>query len=111
MNNVNSLIRLIDKGLSTQVMLNDGSMISRFYPHDVIARGGKQAGVVVVRGMVCIDRQPPQDRVIPLCDIGGVFSEQSQQAFAADPGFFQRNPVPRGWTTIHARRPDAITTR
>lgn len=111
MNKANSLIRLISKGLSIQVMFHDGSMISRFCPHDIIARGGEQAGVAVVRGMICADGQAPEDRVIPLRDIGAVFSEQPRQVFAVDPGFFQRNPVPRGWTTIHARPPDADPTR
>jgi len=88
------LIRLIDKGVSTQVMLNDGSMILHFCPYDIIARGS-----VVVRGIVCIDPHSLQDRVIPLCDFGGVFGERS--VFAPDPEFFRRNPVPRGWTRSH----------
>ena len=103
MNQVNSLIRLIDQGVSTQVMLNDGSMIAKFRPHDLIARGGPQAGVVVVRGTVCPEAEAPEDRVIPLCDICGVFSEQPRQAHPADPAFQSRNPVPRGWTTLRAR--------
>ncbi|WP_133718769.1 hypothetical protein [Methylocaldum gracile] len=111
MNNVTSLIRLINNGLSTQVMLNDGGMIFGFWPHDIIARGNVEAGVVVVRGMVCVDCQPPQDRVIPLCDIGGVFSERPRQTFMADPAFFQRNPVPRGWTTIHTLLPSTVAAR
>lgn len=105
MNHVSSLIRLIDKGVSAQVMLNDGSMILRFRPYDIIARGSMQAEVVVVRGIVCIDPQSPQDRVVPLCDLGGVFSEPA--VCAADPEFFRRNPVPRGWTRIHASAPAA----
>lgn len=107
MNHIKSLIRLIDQGISTQVMFNDGSMVRRFWPHDIIARGSMEAGVIVVRGLVCIDPQPPQDRVIPLRDIGGVFGETPRHAFAADPEFFRRNPVPRGWTTIHALAADA----
>ncbi|MDD2770585.1 MAG: hypothetical protein PHT19_17860 [Methylococcus sp.] len=105
MNHVSSLIRLIDKGVSTQVMLNDGSMILRFCPYDIIARGSVQAGVVVVRGVVCTDPQAPQDRVIPLCDVGGVFGERT--VFTADPEFFRRNPVPKGWTRIHVLAPVA----
>lgn len=108
MNHINSLIRLIDKGLSTQLMLNDGSMIRRFWPHDIIARGSVQTGIVVVRGMVCDESGSSQDRVVPLCDIGGVFSEQPRQSFAADPDFIRRNPLPRGWTAIHARVADAV---
>ncbi|SMF96517.1 hypothetical protein SAMN02949497_3917 [Methylomagnum ishizawai] len=104
MNHVNSLIRLIDQGLSTQVMLNDGSMLPRFRPHDLIARGSPQTGVVVVRGTVCPDDGAPEDRVIPLCDICGVFSERPRQAHPADPAFLGRNPVPRGWTTLRARQ-------
>ncbi|QSA98975.1 hypothetical protein JWZ97_01590 [Methylococcus sp. EFPC2] len=106
MNPINSLIRLIDGALSTQVMFRDGTMVTRFRPHDIIARGSVEAGVVVVRGVVVADAQAAEDRVIPLCDISGVFSERPQQTFAADPEFLRRNPVPRGWTTIHtlARR-------
>ena len=102
MNKVTSLIRLIDNRFSTQVMLNDGGMIFRFWPHDIIARGNVEAGVIVVRGMACGDGREPRDRVIPLCDVSGVFSERPRQTFAADPEFFKRNPVPRGWRTIHA---------
>jgi hypothetical protein len=110
MKNIHSLIRLIDDGLSTQVMLNDGSMIFRFRPHDIIARGNPEAGVVVVRGIVCVDGESPTDRVIPLCDIGGVFGERPRQTFEADPEFFERNPVPRGWTRVHALVPGGIAT-
>jgi hypothetical protein len=96
MSHIDTLIRLIDQGLSTQVMLKDGSMILGFRPHDIIARGRVSAGVVA-RGVV-----GGEDRVVPLCDVGGVFSERPRQAFTADAGFFQRNPVPRGWTRVHA---------
>jgi hypothetical protein len=102
---------LIDQGLSTQVMLNDGSMILRFLPHDVIARGSVQTGVVVVRGMDCDEPQVPRDLVIPLCDIAGVFSERPRQVYAADPDFRRRNPLPRGWTMVHARALNAVTAR
>ncbi|QXP82697.1 hypothetical protein [Methylococcus sp. Mc7] len=97
MNHIDTLIRLIDQGFSTQVMLKDGSMILGFRPHDIIARGSVSAGVVVARGLV-----GGEDRVVPLCDVGGVFSEHPREALTADAGFFLRNPVPRGWTRIHA---------
>lgn len=110
MNQLASLIRLIDQGLSTQVLFKDGSMVLPFWPHDLITRGNGGAGVVVVRGLVGAGSQGPIDQVIPLCDIAGVFSQKPRQAFAPDPGFFQRNPVPRGWKTIHARAADAVAT-
>ncbi|MDF9393648.1 MULTISPECIES: hypothetical protein [Methylococcus] len=96
MNHIDTLIRLIHQGLSTQVMLKDGSMVRGFRPHDIIARGGAAAAVVVVRGRV-----GEEDRVIPLCDVVGIFSEAPRRVLPADAGFFQRNPVPRGWTRLH----------
>jgi hypothetical protein len=102
MNPVKSFIHLIDQGFSTQVMLRDGSLIRGFCPYDLIARGNPQAGIVVVRGTVCTDPNSPEDRVIPLGDICGVSSEKPTRACAADAGFLQRNPLPRGWTSLHA---------
>lgn len=107
MNPVNSLIRLIDQGCSTQVVLTDGSMIPGFHPHDLIARGNPQTGVMVVRGTVHSGAEGPEDRVIPLCDISGVFSERPKAQHPADPGFLLRNPVPRGWTTLRTRQAEA----
>ncbi|AAU93211.1 MULTISPECIES: hypothetical protein [Methylococcus] len=96
MNHIDTLIRLINQGFSAQVMLKDGSMIRGFRPHDIIARGGVSAGVVVARGLV-----GGEDRIVPLCDVSGVFSERPRRVLTTDAGFFQRNPVPRGWTRLH----------
>lgn len=97
MNHVKSLIRLIDRGDVIQVMLHDGSMIRGFWPHDIIARGNT---VVVVRGLAWTAAQSFEERVIPLCDIGGVFGDRPADAARPDASV-SRRPVPRGWTTIH----------
>lgn len=100
MNYVNTLTNLIQKRLSTQLMFANGSMLLRFQPHDIIARGNSQSEVVVVRGIVCLDGQEPHDRVIPIRDIGGAASEKPPQLFTVDPDFYRRNPVHKGWVVI-----------
>lgn len=101
MNYVKSLTRLIDQGVSTQVMLRDGSMIQSFWPQDIIARGDAAAGVIVVRGLVGDSSETLEDRVIPLCDIGGVFAENMPAAIRPEAGALRRKPIPRGWKSIH----------
>lgn len=97
-----TLIRLIDQGLTARVMLPDGSLIGGFSPHDLIARGPREAGILVLRGVIGGTDDPPEDRVIPLCDIRGAFSDRPLRPAQADPEFLRRNPVPRGWTVIRS---------
>jgi hypothetical protein len=101
MNYVKALIRLIDQGVSTQVMLRDGSVIRGYWPHDIIARGNLAAGVIVVRGVVSEGSETFEERVIPLCDIGGVFAENLPSATRPEAGAMRPKPVPRGWTSVH----------
>ena len=101
MDNIRSLIRLIDRRIPVQVMLRDGGVLKDFWPHDIIARGSLQSGVVVVRGVISTSADSYQEHTVPLCDIGGVFPVKGDFAAATDSITVQRKPAPRGWTTIH----------
>lgn len=100
MNYVETLMRLIDQKVPTQVMLRDGSVIRGFWPHDIIARGDVAAGVIVVRGQVVASPEALEDRVIPLCDIGGVFAEKAPVTTRPEAAALSGKPLPRGWTRL-----------